>query len=94
LFVEDDLAAPTIIEDLLGPLSETLFLLQTVKSLEIGSEYLAIHSENILLVMSFIFTRWVFTSNARSAIGVIDRAIIIFVNLLAITNNTLTLNIR
>jgi two-component system, cell cycle response regulator len=53
--VEDDLAAPTIIEDLLGLLSEALFLLQTVKSLEIGSEYLAIHSEDILLVMSFIF---------------------------------------
>ena len=55
LLVEDDLAAPTIIEDLLGSLNETLFFLQTVKSLEIGSEYLAIHSENILLVMSFIF---------------------------------------
>jgi len=44
-----------MIEDLLGSLSEALFLLQTVKPLEIWSEYLAIHSENILLVMSFIF---------------------------------------
>jgi DNA-binding response OmpR family regulator len=35
LFVEDDLAAPTMIEDFLGSLSEALFLLQTVKYLEI-----------------------------------------------------------
>ena len=35
LLVEDDLAAPTTTEDLLGSLSQGLFLLQTVKSLEI-----------------------------------------------------------
>ena len=36
LLVEDDLADATLIEDLLGSLSESLFRLQTVKSLEIG----------------------------------------------------------
>ncbi|MBD1883976.1 diguanylate cyclase [Microcoleus sp. FACHB-45] len=36
LLVEDDLGNPTMIEDLLGSFSESLFLLQTVKSLEIG----------------------------------------------------------
>ncbi|MEG4839861.1 diguanylate cyclase domain-containing protein [Microcoleus sp. B9-D4] len=36
LLVEDDLGDPTMIEDLLGSFSESLFLLQTVKSLEIG----------------------------------------------------------
>jgi DNA-binding response OmpR family regulator len=35
LLVENDLAAPTTIEDFLGSFSESLFLLQTVKSLEI-----------------------------------------------------------
>ena len=35
LLVEDDLADPNMIEDFLGSLSEGLFLLQTVKSLEI-----------------------------------------------------------
>ncbi len=34
--VEDDLADPTMIEDLLGSFSESLFRLQIVKSLEIG----------------------------------------------------------
>jgi len=42
LLVEDDLAAPTMIEDLLGSLSESLFLLQTVKSLEIGVAFLEV----------------------------------------------------
>ena len=36
LLVEDDLGNPTMIEDLLGSFSDSLFLLQTVKSLEIG----------------------------------------------------------
>jgi two-component system, cell cycle response regulator len=36
LLVEDDLADATLIEDLLGSFSESLFRLQTVKSLEIG----------------------------------------------------------
>ncbi|MEG3875990.1 diguanylate cyclase [Microcoleus sp. herbarium7] len=36
LLVEDDLADATLIEDLLGSLSESLFRLQTVQSLEIG----------------------------------------------------------
>lgn len=36
LLVEDDLADATLIEDLLGSFSESLFRLQTVKSLEMG----------------------------------------------------------
>ncbi|MEG4118086.1 diguanylate cyclase [Microcoleus sp. N9_B4] len=36
LLVEDDLGDPTMIEDLLGSFSESLFILQTVKSLEVG----------------------------------------------------------
>ncbi|WP_332960720.1 hypothetical protein [Microcoleus sp. AR_TQ3_B6] len=35
MFVDDDLAALTTIEDFLGSWSESLFLLQTVKFLEI-----------------------------------------------------------
>ena len=53
LLVEDDLAAPTMIEDLLGSLSESLFLLQTVKSLEIGVACLEVEKfDTVLLDLS------------------------------------------
>ena len=42
LLVENELAAPTTIEDFLGSFSESLFLLQTVKSLEIGVAFLEV----------------------------------------------------
>jgi len=48
--VEDDLAAPTMIEDLLGSLSESLFLLQTVKSLEIGVACLEVEKFDAVLL--------------------------------------------
>jgi DNA-binding response OmpR family regulator len=50
LFVEDDLADPTTIEDLLGSLSEPLFLLQTVKSLEIGVGCLEVEKFDAVLL--------------------------------------------
>ncbi|MDP8933558.1 MAG: diguanylate cyclase [Cyanobacteriota bacterium] len=50
LLVEDDLAAPTMIEDLLGSLSESLFLLQTVKSLEIGVACLEVEKFDAVLL--------------------------------------------
>ena len=50
LFVEDDLAAPTMIEDLLGSFNESLFLLQTVKSLEIGAGYLEVEKFDAVLL--------------------------------------------
>jgi GAF domain-containing protein/CheY-like chemotaxis protein len=50
LLVEDDLAAPTMIEDLLGSFNESLFLLQTVKSLEIGAGYLEVEKFDAVLL--------------------------------------------
>ena len=50
LFVEDDLAAPTMIEDLLGSFSESLFLLQTVKSLERGLACLEVEKFDAVLL--------------------------------------------
>jgi len=48
--VEDDLAAPTMIEDLLGSFSESVFLLQTVKSLEIGVACLEVEKFDAVLL--------------------------------------------
>jgi len=50
LLVEDDLADATLIEDLLGSLSESLFRLQTVKSLEIGLACLAAEKFDAVLL--------------------------------------------
>ena len=50
LLVEDDLAALTTIEDLLESLSESLFLLQTVKSLEIGVACLEVEKFDAVLL--------------------------------------------
>jgi len=50
LLLEDDLAPPTIIEDLLGSLSESLFLLQTVKFLEIGVACLKVEKFDAVLL--------------------------------------------
>ena len=50
LLVEDDLAAPTTIEDLLGSFSESLFLLQTVKSLERGVACLEVEKFDAVLL--------------------------------------------
>ncbi|MEP6545259.1 diguanylate cyclase [Microcoleus vaginatus GB1-A2] len=50
LFVEDDLAAPTMIEDLLGSFNESLFLLQTVKSLERGLACLEVEKFDAVLL--------------------------------------------
>ncbi len=48
--VEDDLAVLTMIEDFLGLLSESLFLLQTVKSLEIGVAGLEVEKLDAVLL--------------------------------------------
>ena len=48
--VDDDLADPTMSEDLLGSLSESLFLLQTVKSLEIGVACLEVEKFDAVLL--------------------------------------------
>ncbi|MEG4025034.1 diguanylate cyclase domain-containing protein [Microcoleus sp. S13C4] len=50
LLVEDDLAAPTMIEDLLGSFTDSLFLVQTVKSLEIGAGYLEVEKFDAVLL--------------------------------------------
>ena len=50
LLVEDDLAVPTIIEDFLGSLSDGLFLLQTVKSLEIKVRCLEVEKFDAVLL--------------------------------------------
>ena len=50
LLVEDDLADATLIEDLLGSLSESLFWLETVKSLEIGLACLAAEKFDAVLL--------------------------------------------
>jgi DNA-binding response OmpR family regulator len=50
LLVEDDLAAPTTIEDFLGSLSESLFLLQTVKFLERGVACLEVEKFDAVLL--------------------------------------------
>jgi two-component system cell cycle response regulator len=50
LLVENDVAAPTTIEDLLGSFSESLFLLQTVKSLEIGVACLEVEKFDAVLL--------------------------------------------
>jgi two-component system cell cycle response regulator len=50
LLVEDDQASPTTIEDFLGSLSESLFLLQTVKSLEIGVACLEVEKFDAVLL--------------------------------------------
>ena len=50
LWVEDDLAYPTTIEDFLGSLSEGLLLLQTVKSLEIGVAFLEVEKFDAVLL--------------------------------------------
>ena len=50
MLVEDDLADATLIEDLLGSLSESLFRLQTVKSLEIGLACLAAEKFDAVLL--------------------------------------------
>ena len=48
--VDDDLAAPTMSEDLLGSLSESLFLLQTIKSIEIGVACLEVEKFDAVLL--------------------------------------------
>ena len=50
LLIEDDLADATLIEDLLGSLNESLFSLQTVKSLEIGLACLAAEKFDAVLL--------------------------------------------
>lgn len=50
LLVEDDLADATLIEDLLGSFSESLFCLKTVKSLEIGLACLEAESFDAVLL--------------------------------------------
>ncbi|MEG3957774.1 diguanylate cyclase domain-containing protein [Microcoleus sp. herbarium2] len=50
LLVEDDLAAPTMIKDLLGSFTESLFLLQTVKSLERGVACLEVEKFDAVLL--------------------------------------------
>jgi DNA-binding response OmpR family regulator len=50
LLVENELAAPTTIEDLLGSFSQSLFLLQTVKSLEIGVACLEVEKFDAVLL--------------------------------------------
>ena len=50
LLVEDDLADATLIEDLLGSFSESLFRLKTVKSLEIGLVCLAAEKFDAILL--------------------------------------------
>jgi len=50
LLVENELAAPTTIEDFLGSFSESLFLLQTVKSLEIGVACLEVEKFDAVLL--------------------------------------------
>ena len=50
LLVEDDLADPTTIEDFLGSLSESLFLLQTVKSLELKVAFLEVEKFDAVLL--------------------------------------------
>ncbi|MEG4271744.1 MULTISPECIES: diguanylate cyclase domain-containing protein [unclassified Microcoleus] len=50
LLVEDDLGEPTMIEDLLGSFSESLFLLQTVKSVERGVGCLEVEKFDAVLL--------------------------------------------
>jgi hypothetical protein len=50
LLVENDVAAPPTIEDLLGSFKESLFLLQTVKSLEIGVACLEVEKFDAVLL--------------------------------------------
>jgi len=50
LLVEDDLANPTMIEDLLGSFSESQFFLQTVKSLERGVACLEVDKFDAVLL--------------------------------------------
>ncbi|MEP6485719.1 diguanylate cyclase [Microcoleus vaginatus GB2-A3] len=50
LLVEDDLGNPTMIQDLLGSFSDSLFLLQTVKSLEIGVGRLEVDKFDAILL--------------------------------------------
>lgn len=58
LLVEDDLAVPTIIEDLLRLLSESLFLLQTVKYLEIKVACLEVEKFDAVLLDLSVSDSW------------------------------------